>query len=83
MGVQEVRVPVSRTDEHIVPGESIFKNSCLLDVSSEGAFSEVELEVKKGVLHTSDTLLPPVQVLDIVEVLFAWRIFEQCVFPDP
>ena len=55
MGVQEVRVPVSRTDEHIVPGESIFKNSC----SSEVAFSEAELEVKKGVLHTSDTLLPP------------------------
>ena len=80
MGVQEVRVPVSRTEEHIVPGESIFKNSCLLDVSSEVAFSEAELEVKKGVLQTSDTLLPPV---DILEVLFAWRIFEQCVFPDP
>ena len=82
MGVQEVRVPVSRTDEHIVPGESIFKNSCSLDVSSEGAFSEGELEVKKGVLHTSDTLLPPVPPTSWT-VLFAWRIFEQCVFPDP
>ena len=78
MGVQEVRVPVSRTDEHIVPGESIFKNSC----SSEGAFSDAELEVKKGVLHTSDTLLPPVPPTSWT-VLFAWRIFEQCVFPDP
>ena len=82
MGVHEVRVPVSRTDEHIVPGESIFKNSCLLDVSSEVVFSEAELEVKKGVLHTSDTLLPPVPPTSWT-VLFAWRIFEQCVFPDP